>query len=147
MAFRLIEDICVDSFAATTTTTTNGGVGMTDTQFPAEDVEIRNRLFWSCFFRDELIALYFGRAPMLQSSHISSTACESVPFLSLLHSPLLYRRKKKKAKRTCANLIIVSMDDTAEIETWLPHGLKHSLELSCHQSPLNLLLHSCVRSL
>ncbi|THX57104.1 hypothetical protein D6D06_03902, partial [Aureobasidium pullulans] len=82
MAFRLIDDMgmCID------------GQRYTDSaKLSAEDIEIRNRLFWSCFFWDKLIALYFGRAPVLQNSHISPPR--------------------------------VIMDDTAETELWMPHGL------------------------
>lgn len=59
MAFRLIDDmgICVDS--------TGSG------QMSMEDIEIRHRLFWGCYFWDKLISLYFGRSPMLQKSEIS----------------------------------------------------------------------------
>jgi hypothetical protein len=62
MAFRLIDDmgICVD------------GKRHTDAgQSSAEDIEIRNRLFWSCYFWDKLISLYFGRSPLIQNSAIS----------------------------------------------------------------------------
>jgi len=62
MAFRLIDDlgICVDGKRY-------ADIG----QFSAEDVEIRNRLFWSCYFWDKLISLYFGRSPVIQNSEIS----------------------------------------------------------------------------
>lgn len=62
MAFRLIDDmgICVD------------GKRYADAgHFSTEDIEVRNRLFWSCYFWDKLISLYFGRAPMIQNSEIS----------------------------------------------------------------------------
>ncbi|USP76410.1 SwnK [Curvularia clavata] len=62
MAFRLIDDIgiCVD------------GKRYADAgSFSTEDIEVRNRLFWSCYFWDKLISLYFGRAPMIQNSEIS----------------------------------------------------------------------------
>jgi Fungal specific transcription factor domain len=62
MAFRLVEDlgITVDSRKY------SGSV-----QFSDEDIEIRNRLFWSCYFWDKLIALYFGRSPGIQNSRVS----------------------------------------------------------------------------
>lgn len=62
MVFRLIDDIgiCIDSKRY-------ADVG----HFSTEDVEVRNRLFWSCYFWDKLISLYFGRAPMVQNSEIS----------------------------------------------------------------------------
>ncbi|KAH8586683.1 fungal-specific transcription factor domain-containing protein [Bisporella sp. PMI_857] len=62
MAFRLIEDmgICIDGqkFA--------GSVRLSD-----EDIEIRHRLFWSCYFWDKMISLYLGRLPTLQHSMVS----------------------------------------------------------------------------
>lgn len=62
MAFRLIDDmgICVD-----------GKIHADAGQFSAEDIEIRIRLFWSCYFWDKLISLYFGRSPLIQNSEIS----------------------------------------------------------------------------
>ena len=62
MAFRLIDDmgICAE-----------GQRYAGYSQFSAEDLEARNRLFWSCYFWDKLICLYFGRSPMLQNSQVS----------------------------------------------------------------------------
>ncbi|KAK2762242.1 hypothetical protein FQN54_001252 [Arachnomyces sp. PD_36] len=62
MAFRLVEDmgICIDSRKY------SGSA-----QFSDEDIEIRNRLFWSCYFWDKLISLYFGRSPIMQNSRVS----------------------------------------------------------------------------
>lgn len=62
MAFRLIEDmgICIDGRKYA------GAVQFTD-----EDIEIRNRLFWSCYFWDKMISLYFGRPPTIQNSTVS----------------------------------------------------------------------------
>lgn len=64
MAFRLIQDmgLCVDNerYAAFSSRP------LTD-----EDIEIRNRLFWSCYFWDKMICLYFGRSPSLQQTTIS----------------------------------------------------------------------------
>jgi hypothetical protein len=61
-AFRLIEDmgICID------------GQKIADAaQLEDEDVEIRQRLFWSCYFWDKMISLYLGRSPSLQYSDVS----------------------------------------------------------------------------
>jgi len=62
MAFRLVEDmgINIDSqkFA--------GSVQLSD-----EDIEIRRRLFWSCYFYDKMISLYLGRSPSIQDSRVS----------------------------------------------------------------------------
>ncbi|PSN61929.1 hypothetical protein BS50DRAFT_503557 [Corynespora cassiicola Philippines] len=62
MAFRLIDDmgICVDC----------SRYGEAE-KLSTEEIEIRNRLFWSCYFWDKLISLYFGRSPVIQSSKIS----------------------------------------------------------------------------
>ena len=62
MAFRLIEDlgICIDGQKYA------GLVQLYD-----EDIEIRRRLFWSCYFWDKMISLYLGRSPTLQHSSVS----------------------------------------------------------------------------
>ncbi|KAF2035434.1 hypothetical protein EK21DRAFT_96677 [Setomelanomma holmii] len=62
IAFRLIEDmgICVD-----------GQRHVNPGQLSAEELEIRNRLFWSCYLWDKIISLYFGRSPLIQNSDIS----------------------------------------------------------------------------
>ena len=36
-----------------------------------EDVEIRHRLFWSCYFWDKIISLYLGRRPTLTQVSVS----------------------------------------------------------------------------
>lgn len=62
MAFRLLDDL---------------GISIDSRKYPGsahlsdEDVEIRNRLFWSCYFWDKIISLYFGRAPTMQHSRVS----------------------------------------------------------------------------
>ena len=62
MAFRMIDDMgmCID-----------GHLYAGSDQLSTEDIEIRHRLFWSCYFWDKLISLYFGRSPMIQKSEIS----------------------------------------------------------------------------
>ena len=62
LAFRLIDHlgICVDS-----------GRYMGSVPISEEDVEIRHRLFWSCYFWDKMISLYLGRAPSIQHSAVS----------------------------------------------------------------------------
>ncbi|CAI7671782.1 unnamed protein product [Penicillium manginii] len=62
MAFRLLDDlgISIDSRKYP------GAVKLSD-----EDIEIRNRLFWSCYFWDKIVSLYFGRAPTMQHSRVS----------------------------------------------------------------------------
>lgn len=59
MAFRLIEDMGI-------TFTADGG--HSELNLEDEDVEIRQRLLWSCYFWDKMISLYMGRTPMLQHS-------------------------------------------------------------------------------
>lgn len=75
MAFRLIDDMGI---------TVNGKRHADGSSFSAEDIEIRNRLFWSCYFWDKLISLYFGRSPSLQHSDISPprVLCTFEPFLA-----------------------------------------------------------------
>ena len=70
IAFRLIDHlgICLDGQKFP------GSVPLSD-----EDVEIRRRLFWSCYFWDKMISLYLGRSPSLQLSSMSplQVICES----------------------------------------------------------------------
>ncbi|EAW07229.1 putative C6 transcription factor [Aspergillus clavatus NRRL 1] len=62
MAFRLLDDL---------------GISIDSRKYPDsvqlsdEDIEIRNRLFWSCFFWDKMVSLYFGRSPTMQNSRVS----------------------------------------------------------------------------
>ena len=62
MAFRLVEDLglTIDSRKYSGTA-----------HFSDEDIEVRNRLFWSCYFWDKLISLYFGRSPIIQDTPVS----------------------------------------------------------------------------
>lgn len=62
MAFRLLDDlgISIDSRKY------SGSAHLSD-----EDIEIRNRLFWSCYFWDKVVSLYFGRSPTMQNSRVS----------------------------------------------------------------------------
>ncbi|GKT50588.1 nitrogen assimilation transcription factor nit-4 [Colletotrichum spaethianum] len=62
LAFRIIDHlgICVDGQRYP------GSVQLSD-----EDVEIRHRLFWSCYFWDKMISLYLGRSPSLQQTSVS----------------------------------------------------------------------------
>lgn len=62
MAFRLIEDmgICFD-----------GQNIASAARLEDEDVEIRQRLFWSCYFWDKMVSLYLGRSPTLQHANVS----------------------------------------------------------------------------
>jgi hypothetical protein len=62
MAIRLMEDLGLNidsrSYAAT--------AGLSD-----EDIEIRNRLFWSCYCWEKLLCLYLGRQPVILATYAS----------------------------------------------------------------------------
>jgi hypothetical protein len=62
IAFRLLDHlgICVDSQRFP------GSVPLSD-----EELEIRRRIYWGCYFWDKLISLYLGRSPSLQHTSIS----------------------------------------------------------------------------
>lgn len=62
LAFRLIDHlgITVDSDHYV------GNVALGD-----EELEIRHRLFWSCYFWDKMISLYLGRAPTIKQDRKS----------------------------------------------------------------------------
>ena len=99
MAFRILDDL---------------GISIDSRKYPGsahlsdEDIEIRNRLFWSCYFWDKIISLYFGRAPTMQHSRVSPPRMIRMFFFPTLLS--IY-----------TNNILV--DDTSEIEIWTPHGV------------------------
>ncbi|ROT42382.1 hypothetical protein SODALDRAFT_336132 [Sodiomyces alkalinus F11] len=62
LAFRIVDHlgICVD-----------GQRYPGSVQLSEEDVEIRHRIFWSCYFWDKMISLYLGRTPSLQHTSVS----------------------------------------------------------------------------
>lgn len=62
LAFRLIDHlgICVDGQRYP------GSLNLSE-----EDIEIRHRLFWSCYFWDKMISLYLGRSPSLSQTSVS----------------------------------------------------------------------------
>ena len=62
MAFRLVEDMGINI---------DGRKFAASAQFSNEDIEIRNRLFWSCFSWEKLLCLYFGRSPTIQNTQAS----------------------------------------------------------------------------
>lgn len=62
VAFRLAEDLGITIDARKYA----GNVLLTD-----EDIEIRNRLFWSCYIWDKMISLYMGRRPLMYCSDVS----------------------------------------------------------------------------
>ncbi|KAI2924079.1 transcriptional regulator family: Fungal Specific TF [Aspergillus niger] len=62
MAFRILDDLGINIDSRKYSDSAH----LTD-----EDIELRNRLFWSCYFWDKLISLYFGRSPTMQHSRVS----------------------------------------------------------------------------
>jgi hypothetical protein len=96
MAFRMVSDLGLYHSAASHANLN---------QLNAEDLEIRRRLFWSCYFWDKAISIYFGRMPVLLELPYNA------PELSMSH---VYN---------CCILDTNSkiVDDSAEIEPWSPH--------------------------
>lgn len=86
MAFTLLDEMGITIDAQRYG---NGNLQLSD-----EDIEIRRRLFWSCYFWDKVISLYLGRSPALSHSPVSPPQ--------------------------------IIMDDSAEDELWIPHGLHYS---------------------
>jgi hypothetical protein len=62
MAFRLIVDLGI---------VFDGRRYARTVRLSVEDIEIRSRLFWSCYFWDKLISLYLGRLPIIQETSVS----------------------------------------------------------------------------
>lgn len=62
MAIRLVEDMGLNIDARKFSGTA---------QLSDEDIEIRNRIYWSTFVWEKIICLYFGRAPMLRNTSMS----------------------------------------------------------------------------
>lgn len=61
LAFRMLEELGIHL----------DGTRFVHVGFSEEDVEIRRRLFWSCYFWDKVISLYLGRVPTLRESQAS----------------------------------------------------------------------------
>ena len=106
MAFRLVEDMgmCIDGRKYARTV-----------KFSDEEIEIRNRLFWSCYFWEKILCLYLGRSPVIRHSQVSppQMMCTYQLFPHLIY--FLIER----------NFNYLVVDDTAEIEAWIPHGVDH----------------------
>ena len=105
VAFRLAEDlgITVDArrFALTLS-------------LSEEDIEIRNRLFWSCFIWDKMISLYMGRRPLMYRSDVSPAQAMGTLCCCLCAGDV-------------ADMTMVA-DDSTEYEIWSPHGLRAEIE-------------------
>jgi Fungal specific transcription factor domain len=72
MAIRLVEDMGLGI---------DGRRYAGSAQLTDEDIEIRNRLYWSTFLWEKILCLYFGRAPVLHNSSVSppKVICERCP--------------------------------------------------------------------
>ncbi|KAK7931107.1 hypothetical protein PG985_001819 [Apiospora marii] len=62
IAFRLVDHLGIFI---------DGQRYATDVRLSEEEVEIRHRLFWSCYFWDKIISLYLGRRPTLTQVSVS----------------------------------------------------------------------------
>ncbi|EHK39943.1 hypothetical protein TRIATDRAFT_140324 [Trichoderma atroviride IMI 206040] len=62
LAFRLIDHLGIH---------VDGERYPGSVQFSDEEVEIRHRVFWSCYFWDKVISLYLGRSPSLKHTMVS----------------------------------------------------------------------------
>ena len=62
IAFRMAEDLGI---------TIDARKYAGDVRLSEEDIEIRNRLFWSCYIWDKMVSLYMGRCPVMKSSGVS----------------------------------------------------------------------------
>lgn len=62
IAFRLVDHLGIFI---------DGQRYSTDVRLSEEEVEIRHRLFWSCYFWDKIISLYLGRRPTLTQVSVS----------------------------------------------------------------------------
>lgn len=103
IAFRLVDHlgICIDGQRFTS-----------DVRLSDEDMEIRHRLFWSCYFWDKIISLYLGRRPTFKYSDVSPppSMCESWPGNdvdwkllaadTISHSRRLYRERAVGSPRS-----------------------------------------------
>lgn len=76
-----------------------------------EDVEIRHRLYWSCYIWDKMISLYLGRSPSMQHTNAS---------------PAPVMRKFLPCSVQWTKLTWNSVDDSAENDLWTPFGAAQS---------------------
>ena len=78
IAFRLAEDLGI---------TIDARKYAGSVKFSEEDIEIRNRLFWSCYIWDKMISLYMGRRPLIHCSDVSPPQVMSQCPLLILAKP------------------------------------------------------------
>ena len=103
IAFRLVEDLGINI---------DGDRYAGSAQFFAMDIEIRNRLFWSCYVWDKLISLYLGRCPSMIHSNVSPPQV----MRKYLHLSLSSHGYPTILTRS-------PVDDSTERELWSPHGI------------------------
>ena len=80
IAFRMIEDLGITIDARKYA----GSVKLSE-----EDIEIRNRLFWSCYIWDKMISLYLGRCPVMHSSDVSPPQVMCKRAICIIEAPRL----------------------------------------------------------
>ena len=80
LAFRLMEDLGINI---------DGQKYAASVNFSAEDIEIRNRLFWSCYIWDKTISLYMGRCPVIQYSNVNPPQVMSMSLAFVLPISLI----------------------------------------------------------
>jgi len=78
--------------------------------FTAEDIEIRKRLFWSCYTWDKAISLYLGRMPAFTPAMESNPPVFSKSLRFLRNCLLIHMDK----------LLTTAVDDFTENEAWEP---------------------------
>jgi hypothetical protein len=74
MAFRMVSDLGLHH---------SSGKILSLGNLTPEDLEIRRRLFWSCYFWDKTVSLYLGRTPVLTEVPLSHSPELCEPPLSL----------------------------------------------------------------
>lgn len=128
MAFRMIDHlgICVDSQSY------DGDIPFSD-----EDVEIRRRLFWSCYFWDKIISLYLGRSPTLQHSTVSPPQMmrmSSLPSLSSDRVTLTHIDRPQHSRR---------LERERDVGSLRAH-VSRRRKIPTHRGTLDVLLHAYV---
>ncbi|RDW90211.1 putative C6 transcription factor [Aspergillus mulundensis] len=135
MAFRMLDDLGI---------TIDSRKYSDSAQLSDEDIEIRNRLFWSCYFWDKMMSLYFGRSPTLQSSQgcpprtILDDTSESEPWTP--HGVVFPDGSQYPPTQAHSTSCFIEMCGLMEIlNQILVHIYDHSRQISEAE------FHSCVR--
>jgi hypothetical protein len=112
MAFRMVSDLGLHHVS---------GKAQSLSNLTPEDIEIRRRLFWSCYFWDKVVSLYLGRTPVLTEvphSHSPELRESSTSSMSL------------HLKISAKWLTHAAVDSLTEDELWSPyHGDSINLSL------------------